>query len=66
MAKNEVKIVVVSEKRHRELYRAQILMEILQGYRNAHDDYDFGNFALEVFPKGTPVRESAGNPDTEA
>lgn len=53
MAKNEVKIVLVPEKRYRELYRAQIILDILQGYRNAHDDYEFEKLALTIIEKQT-------------
>ena len=61
MAKNEVKIVLVPEKRYRELYRAQILLEILQDYRNAHSDYDFERLALTLIEKqpAAPAPEEA-------
>ena len=66
MAKGEVKIIMVNEQRYRELYRAQILMEILQDYRNTHGDYDFERFAMQVIQKTAPEREMTGEPGTEA
>ena len=51
MAELEAKIILIPEKRYREMYKAQAMMEILQDYRNTHDDFDFERFALNVFKK---------------